>query len=141
MRRADIVECAMRWLDTPYHHQAGVRGVGVDCAYLVGMVAQETGAIPEFKVAPYSTEWHWHSREEMMLEIVESFGAVRTDTPAPGDILAFQYGRTASHLGIMVTPTTFIHAHIKVGRVVLNTLTADFSARLRQVYKFPNLED
>jgi NlpC/P60 family putative phage cell wall peptidase len=143
MTRDDIVLCAYTWENTPYHHQAGVKGVGVDCAYLVGKVAEEVGAIKKFKVEPYSVEWHWHSKEEKMCEIVESFGAyeVPYDVYKPGDILAFQYGRVCSHLGILVTPDKFIHAHIKTGRVIVNSLSGEFLERLKRVYRFPNLEE
>lgn len=141
MNRQDIIKCAYSWVDTPYHHQAGVKGVGVDCAYLIGKVAEEVGAIEKFKVDPYSIEWHWHSKEERMCAIVEEFGAIRVDEPKPGDILAFKYGRVCSHLGIMVRDNRFIHAHITSGKVLINTLSGDFLARLDRVYQFPNLEE
>lgn len=140
--RKQIVEEALTWLNTPYHHQAACKNVGVDCAYLVGAVAEAVGAIAKFQVEPYSIEWHWHSREERMCNIVESFGGkqVKGD-PKPGDILAFKYGRVCSHLGIMLDDNQFIHAHIKAGRVVVNSLSGEFKDRLQRVYKFPNLKD
>lgn len=140
--RNKIVEEAKTWVGTPYHHQAACKGVGVDCAYLVGAIAESIGAIQKFQVEPYSIEWHWHSREERMCNIVEEFGAklVKGD-PKPGDILAFKYGRVCSHLGIMIENDNFIHAHISAGRVIVNSLTGDFKQRLQRVYAFPNLED
>lgn len=142
VNREGIVQEALSWLDTPYHHQAACKGVGVDCAYLVGAVAEAVGAISKFKVAPYSIEWHWHSREEKMLDIIEAFGArLKSGPPMPGDILAFQYGRCCSHLGIMLPDKQFIHAHIKAGRVVVNSLEGEFLERLRCIYKFPNLKE
>ena len=143
MNRAEVVMAAYSWDNTPYHHQAGVKGVGVDCAYLIGKVAEEVGAIKKFHVEPYSVEWHWHSKEEVMCSIVESFGAVQIPKTEckPGDILAFKYGRVCSHLGIMVTKDHFIHAHIKVGKVLVNSLSGEFLDRLERVYRFPNLEE
>lgn len=141
MSRDKIVQVALSWENTPYHHQAGIKGVGVDCAYLIGHVAKECGFIPEFKIEPYSIEWHWHSREEKMCEIVESFGAksIEIEDIMPGDILAFQYGRVCSHLGIYLGENRFIHANIKIGRVNVNTLAGDFKERLRKAYQFPNI--
>jgi NlpC/P60 family putative phage cell wall peptidase len=143
MNRAEIVMAAYSWDRTPYHHQAGVKGAGVDCAYLIGKVAEEIGAIDKFYVEPYSIEWHWHSKEERMCNIVESFGAkqIPKEERKPGDILAFKYGRVCSHLGILVTPDYFIHAHIKAERVIVNSLSGEFLDRLERVYQFPNLEE
>ena len=133
-----IVKEALEWEGTPYHHQAGLKGVGTDCAYFVGKVAENIGLIEKFKTDPYSIEWHWHSHEEKMCNIVESFGLERVyDDPQPGDILAFQYGRVCSHLGIMLPNNQFIHAHIKAGRVIVNNLNGDFAERLKRVYRFP----
>lgn len=141
MKRIDIAKCALTWLGTPYHHQAGVKGVGADCAYFVGKVAEELGAIKEFKVAPYSIEWHWHQKEEMMLKIMEQMGAIPVETYDVGDILAFQYGRTCSHVGIYLGDNQFIHAHLPAGKVLVNSLSGEYADRLRKFYKFPNLED
>ena len=33
--KKQIIQTARQWLDTPYHHQARVKGVGVDCIGLV----------------------------------------------------------------------------------------------------------
>lgn len=140
MTRDKIIEVAMSWLGTPYHHQAGTKGVGVDCAYFVGKVAEEIACITHFEVEPYSTEWHWHNEEEKMCAIVESFGAIRVDSPLPGDIIAFKYGRACSHLGILVQDNRFIHAHLPAGKVTLNSLTGDFAKRAKRYYRFPNIE-
>lgn len=141
--RKQITDCAKSWLDTPYQHQVGLKGVGVDCAYLIGKIAEETGSIEKFKVEPYSIEWHWHSREEAMCNIIEGFGAVQIDAKKaqPGDILAFKYGRVNSHLGVMLTDMYFIHAHLPAGKVLVNSLSGEFKDRLNRVYRFPNLEE
>ena len=49
--RADVVAAALAWTDTPFHHQARLKGVGVDCVGLVIGVARELGLIaPDFDV-------------------------------------------------------------------------------------------
>ena len=40
----DIVTEARTWVRTPYHHQARLKGVGVDCAGLVIGVARRDNA-------------------------------------------------------------------------------------------------
>lgn len=140
-KRHDIINEALSWVDTPYQHQVGLKGAGVDCAYLVGNVALSLGLIDKFKVEPYSIEWHLHSREEKMCQIIESFGCKQTVIAEPGDIVCFKYGRVCSHVGIMVSDTEFVHAHLKAGRVLVNSLSADFLKRLSRIYQFPNIED
>jgi cell wall-associated NlpC family hydrolase len=139
IRSTDIVNAALSWNGTPYHHQAAVKGVGVDCAYFIGSVAEECKFIDKFYVAPYSVEWHIHNEGEKMLEIVEGFGCKRIAKPRAGDILAFQYGRSCSHLGIMLRNNTFIHASLKHKRVIIEELRDDYLERHKFTYTFPGV--
>lgn len=55
--RAAIVREAREWIDCPYHHQARVKGVGVDCAGLVIGVARGVGIVPAgFDVNGYARQ-------------------------------------------------------------------------------------
>lgn len=137
--RQDIVDSVRTWLETPYHHQARVKGAGVDCAQLIAGVAEECGYIePGVAIQNYSTEWHLHNREERMLQYLEEFGCKLKEEPAqPGDILCFKFGRVCSHLGILVPENKFIHARIDVHKVVLNSLSGDWLKRHVRTYSFP----
>jgi NlpC/P60 family putative phage cell wall peptidase len=143
--RKALVEEAKTWVGTPYHHQAGVKGVGVDCAYLVARVGTGAGVLPSPTIPPYTIEWAMHSKSEFMLDLIEKFGGVKADYewPLPGDILTFQYGRAASHMGIMIDEKQFIHGHVGNGinRVVVNSLDGDFVKRLHAIYKYPGIKD
>jgi NlpC/P60 family putative phage cell wall peptidase len=141
--RDKITKTAIEWVGTPYQHQVGLKGVGVDCAYLVGKVAEEAGIVDKFQVEPYSVEWHLHSRVELMCSILESFGCVQIpiEELQPGDILAFKYGRVCSHLGIMLNRGMFVHANMSGKKVMLNSLSGEFTERLSRVYKFPHIKD
>ena len=134
-----VVTAVTSWLDTPYHHQARVKGVGVDCAQLVAAVAEECGYIkPGIVIQNYSPEWHLHNREERMVNIVLEFGCLeKTGELEPGDILAFKFGRVCSHLGIYVGNEQFVHARIDQGKVVLNTLSGDWKQRHLRTFTFP----
>jgi NlpC/P60 family putative phage cell wall peptidase len=132
--RADVVAEAARWVGTPYHHQARVRGVGVDCAQLVAGVAEAVGLIPAGTPVPhdYSPEWHLHSRGELLVANLEAFGCVRLARPEdarPGDVLAFRFGRSVGHLGILLEGGLFVHARVDNGRVVVNSLSTDSASR------------
>lgn len=131
-----IIEETMSWIGTKYHHQARVKGIGVDCAQLVAGVAEKVFE-KAINTPTYSVEWHLHNREELMCDIIESFGCRRISDATPGSILTFKFGRVNSHMGIMVNDHQFVHARIDVGRVVLNELSGDWIKRLGRVYEFP----
>lgn len=138
--RNKIIKEAFTWLETPYHHLARVKHIGVDCAQLVAGVAENV--FPERKpinIEVYSPEWHMHNREEKMCNIMESLGCIskQVDERFPGDILTFKFGRVNSHVGILVNESQFIHARLDIGRVVLNQLSGDWLERLGRVYSFP----
>lgn len=137
--RMDVVQEAMTWLDTPFHDQARVKGVGVDCAQMVAGIGEELGFIPKGTVIQnYSPEWHLHNREEKLLEQVESYGCIeKTGALEPGDLLCFQFGRATSHLGIYIGDQKFIHARKDVHKVVVNSLSGDWLERLTKTYSFP----
>jgi cell wall-associated NlpC family hydrolase len=53
--RSDVVAAARGWLGTPFHHQARLKDVGVDCAGLLIGVARELDLVaPDFDVTNYS---------------------------------------------------------------------------------------
>lgn len=109
---------ARRWLGTPYRHQADLIGLGTDCAMILVRVYQSAGLLPlDIDPRPYPTDWHLHRSEERYLGWVERF-AEQVDTPAPGDVALFKFGRCLSHGGIVdqVNPEiTMIHADLNAG--------------------------
>lgn len=139
IKSSKIVETAMSWFGTPYHHQAAVKGVGVDCAYFIGKIAEEVGLLEKFEVEPYSVEWHMHNEGEKMLAIIEGFGCRKIKAPRPGDILAFKYGRSCSHLGLMLRDNKFIHASQKHKQVIIEELRDDYLKRHLYTYAYPGV--
>jgi NlpC/P60 family putative phage cell wall peptidase len=116
---AAIVAEAQRWIATPYRHSANVLGVGVDCAMILVEVYGALGLIPRFDPRPYPTDWHLHRSEEKYLGWVMKY-ATKVETPEPGDVALFKFGRCLSHGGIVdqITPEiTMIHADQRAGCV------------------------
>ena len=66
-QRAAVVAAARGWLQTPFHHGACVRGVGVDCLQLLIGVYGGLGLIPAIDPGPYPWDWHMHKDEERYL--------------------------------------------------------------------------
>ena len=140
--RLRIILEAMDWVGTPYHHQARVKKVGVDCAQLVAGVAENV--FPRLKpinTQVYSVEWHLHNKEEKMCEMIEKFKCTQVplEERLPGDIITFKFGRVQSHMGILINEGQFIHARMDVKKVVINQLSGEWLERLGRAYKFPGL--
>jgi cell wall-associated NlpC family hydrolase len=125
-QRAAVVAAARKWLGTPYHNCADVRGVGVDCGMLIVRVFVDIGLCAPFDPRPYSSDWHLHRDEERYLGFVFERTAEVT-TPAPGDVVVFKIGRTYSHGGIVTraTPLTIVHAYAPARMVVEDQVRRD----------------
>jgi len=111
-QRAAIVAEARRWIGTPYHHAADIRGAGVDCGMLIVRVFVDTGLCAPFDPRPYTPDWHLHRNEERYLGFVFE-RCHEVEEPQPGDVITFRYGRCYSHGGIVTQarPLTFVHAY------------------------------
>lgn len=118
-QRVAVVAEARSWLGTPYHNCADVKGVGVDCGMLLVRVFCDTGLCPPFDPRPYSIDWHLHRDDERYLGFIFDRGSEVT-RPMPGDVMAFKYGRSYAHGGIVTKPDplTIVHAYHPARRVI-----------------------
>lgn len=114
-QRQAVIDEARTWLRTPYHHMGDVKGVGVDCAMLLVRVYGAVGLVPaDLDPRPYPADWHMHRSDERYLGWVSQYGAV-VQTPAPGDVAVYRFGRSYSHGAIVVDEATVIHSYLKRG--------------------------
>jgi len=108
-RRAVIAE-AESWLNTPFHHEARVKGAGVDCGQLLIGIYGNLGYMPkDYKMEHYPPDFAMHRDREWYLSIVEEF-AKEVPTPLPGDLVLFKWGRLFSHGAIVIAWPKIIHA-------------------------------
>jgi NlpC/P60 family putative phage cell wall peptidase len=119
MTRTKIVDEAKSWLRTPYHHQAAIKHIGVDCAMLLIAVYHACGLIPDIDPRPYSPDWMLHREEEKFIGWVEEYG-YEVESPKAGDVLVWRFGRCFSHGGILTDEDgSMIHAYQKASAVVV----------------------
>lgn len=114
--RARVVACAERWLRTPWHHLARVKGVGVDCAQLLAAVYEEAGLIPHVETGHYPPDFMLHRGEERYLGWILKF-ARPVESPLPGDVVLYRWGRCLAHGAIVVEWPRIIHAFLGQGVV------------------------
>jgi NlpC/P60 family putative phage cell wall peptidase len=118
-QREQVVAEARKWIGTPYHCQADIRGAGVDCIMLIVRAFVDAGICAPFDPRPYSDEWFLHRSDEHYVDgVLERCTEVQS--ARPGDIMIFRWGRCYSHGGIVTVanPLTIVHAYAPARRVV-----------------------
>lgn len=124
IQREDVVREALSWIGTPFHHQARVKGAGVDCGQLPLAVFEACGLIPSYLPAHYPRDFHMHGDEEMYLGHLERFAAQVQD-PRPGDLAMFRFGRVVSHGAVVVQWPVIVHAYVEARAVVMDDAVAN----------------
>lgn len=115
--RVRIIEIAREWMGTPFHNEARVKGIGVDCLQLLIAVFTEVGLLPAgLEIESYPPDWHLHREEERYLQGVAKYGR-QVDAPGPGDVALFKFGRCVSHAAIVIDWPLVIHAYHMQGVV------------------------
>lgn len=143
--RDDIVAEARRWIGTPYHHQASLRGVGTDCLGLVRGVWRALHSAEAEPVPVYTRDWAEATGAETMIAAARRHLIERDCTSADrGDIAIFRYRAhaIAKHIGIITSPltlqATMIHA-IEAHAVAEVPLSPWWRRHMAAVFSFPGI--
>lgn len=115
--RARVLAEAVTWLRTIWHHNACVKGAGVDCGQFVKACYVNTGLIAPVDAGAYARDWMLHRSEETLVGFIERY-ARRVATPKPADVAVWRIGRTFSHAAIVIAWPQIIHAHLPERAVV-----------------------
>lgn len=139
--RDDIIREAMRWKNTPYHHQACLLGVGVDCLGLIRGVYQALyGKQPE-EPPPYSPAWGEADDSELLLTAARRY-LVAVDYPKwkRGDVLVFRvrHAKSSKHCAIALDDDTMLHAVSSRGVLVTNV--GEWEKQISGVFSFPGVK-
>lgn len=118
--RPQIVAAARGWLNTPFHHQARLKGVGVDCIGLVIGVARELALIaPDFDIAAYPRV----PDGKTLLPMARQYMAeIDRAAMQPGDVVVVSFDKEPQHFGVLGEyrhgGLSIIHAASDPGRVI-----------------------
>jgi len=141
---ARIVKTTRRWLGTPYHDQASVRGVGCDCLGLIRGVWRDVVGPEPMPVPPYSRDWGETGPVEVLAEAARA-AMIEIDikNTRTGDVVLFRMraGAIAKHCGILSGRDhgghrRFIHAYERSG-VIEEVLTPAWQRRIAYAFRFP----
>jgi len=138
-RRLAVIEEAVGWLRTPYHHMARVKGVGADCLTLLAEVYEKAGVVPHVEIPFYPPDWNLHRDAERYLEGVmryarEAPARDNPDPPQPGDIAVFKFGRCFAHGAIVLQWPRLIHAWHNAGVVYADATQGQLAKRPMRIF-------
>jgi cell wall-associated NlpC family hydrolase len=127
LERQAVVDEALSWLATPYHHHGRIKGPGggVDCLMLLAEIFERTGLVDRVDPGNYARDWHLHRNEEAYMQGLMLYAVQRPEgeLPLAGDIALFRFGRTFSHGAIVVEAAEQLRrvalVHSYIGRGVI----------------------
>ncbi len=138
--RSAIIDEAFSWIGTPFRNCANIKGPkgAVDCAMFAATVFINVGRLAPFDPRPYSPAALLHSSEEIGLQwIRDRLGAKEIETPRPGDVAIWQFGRIFFHYGIVINLFEIIHAFRPAGMVTLARMNEPFLMYIRGDHRRP----
>lgn len=140
MTRDEVVAEALTWELTPYHHNARLKGIGVDCAQLPAAVYESVGLIDHLN-PEYSPQWMLHRDEEKFLGfILPRSREITREQVGPGDLIVWKFGRTFSHSAIVIDYPEIIHA-VNLNGVIRGNADRDGELQERAVKYFTLWKD
>ena len=139
-----VVAEARRWLDTPYHHQAFVRGVGVDCIGLIGGVALALG-LPGAEQWRDTPEYHNYSRQpdpRLLVAGIDLLLDTATGATRLGDVLVIRFHQEPQHFAIVsnLEPLRMIHSLSTIGYVAENGINEMWRRRIWRVCRYRGVD-
>jgi cell wall-associated NlpC family hydrolase len=139
--RSEIVQAARAWLGTPFHHQACVKGRGADCAGLAKGIALELGIITPEQALAIPANYKAHPDPAVMRATLEAY--MLPVWPAQlGDWLWLAAtGKQPTHMAMVASDATMIHAHAESGAVVEHALRPAHTRTAKGAYSYRGVLD
>ena len=132
--RDEIIKEARTYLETPFHHQARVKGVGIDCAGLIVAPLLHVG-ITVYDAPAYSRMPHG-----VLKPIIEKYCTKTTD-PQPGDLYLFTYIHNQPQHLAWVTGKGMLHACARSKKVVEHGFDERWQKRLVATYRINGVDE
>ncbi len=129
---------AVRWIGTPYRHQASLKGVGCDCLGLVrGIWRTLYGGEPE-QMQPYSADWAECGNGDPLLAAAQRHFREKAQAEmSEGDLILFRWKphHAAKHAGILLAEDSFVHAY-QGHSVTKSALVPQWRRRIAGAFSF-----
>lgn len=146
--RFAVIEETRTWINTPFHHNAWIKGAGVDCVN-IGVVYEPVLNI-KFEKCIYSPQWHLHVNENEEIEekyinylLSHGFVEITQEEIQPADVVVSKLGRVFCHGAIIVDWPKVIQAESAprgAGKVIEVDATANCFLANRKLRFFTRQE-
>lgn len=142
----DIINIALTYVNTPYQHQARLKGIGIDCAGLIVEVMGELGFNTSFDVKAYDRLPDGQMLARICHEQATPKEIINNKYDFEnGDILLFNFLGNPQHLAFYYNLNNqdyFIHAFgdKTVNKVIIQRLDEKWKARLVGAFKIKGVE-
>lgn len=139
-RQAKLLIHLDEWLDTPFRHKCGVKGLGCDCIHFVIRILEEFELVDlnRIKIPDYPKDWHEHNTQELLKEAIEKYLNVElvdlNGMLLNGDIILSHFGKASSHAGIYYNGYVYQSIN-KVGVKRINFNDKFFRSNMRYCYR------
>lgn len=128
------------WLDTPFRHKCGVKGLGCDCVHFTIGVLDELKIInkTKLKIPDYPRDWHEHNTRELLKEAILKYLNVEeftmSEKPSNGDIILSHYGKASSHVGVFYDGYVY-QAINKIGVKKINFKDRQYRPKMKYIFR------
>ena len=142
---SSIIKEGREWINTPYHHQAMVKCVGVDCVGFIVGVGLNTGALilTKQQIKEYAGYGRLPNPNKMGRVMRRYLNPLPNREPVVGDIAWLEWrAGLPMHLalvGELNGTATLLHALGDVGKVVEHTLSKQWEERIVSFWRYPEL--
>lgn len=140
-RQKELKKVIDEWLNTPFKHRTGVKGLGCDCFHFVFKVLEEIGYLDfsTIEVPDYSKDWNNHTTEELLIKIITKYtnGSLfefKISELENGDFLISHYGKVAAHVSIFFD--NYVYQSINyIGVKKININDDRFLNKMKYIYR------
>ena len=140
--RKAVLDAARNWIDTPYQHQASVKGAGCDCLGLIRGIWREIYGQEPLAIPAYTPDWAESLGQETLLDAArQCLSPIANRDIQAGDVLLFRMASNVpcKHIAIMSGDNCIIHAYW--GRAVVESFLVPYWTRRHAFsFAFPEIE-
>ena len=134
IQRAQLTAAALSLLDTPFHAQGRLPGVGLDCIGVIVCVARLCGIAHQDR-----TDYPLRPNGELRGELESRLQRVRGE-PQEGDVLMMAFDREPHHVAMLISGDRIVHAHVRARKCVVQAYSEYWRGVTVGAYRFPGVE-
>jgi len=134
-QRQMVITEALTWLNTPYHLNAKIKGVGVDCGTLLMACFENTGLIEPASLGTFTPDFHLHRGDEVYINWLKKY-CHPVKEASSGDIIVYRFGRIFAHGALVIEWPKMIHCYLHRGVIFGDATDTALQGRKAEIWSF-----